>query len=104
MRDSLKNLFTNEVILDDTTSFYYTVQPYELKNPLGNIAAILQEYTFTQKEDNADTLSYKLYKTKEGYWYDLEENQSGPDQNVTRMLKAAINQKENNNLVEEPGS
>ncbi len=101
MRDSLKNLFSNEVILDDNSSFYYTIKPYELKNPLGNIAAILQEYTFSKKENEAGSPDYKLYKTKEGYWYDMEDNTSSPDQNVSRMLKAAINEKENNNLVAE---
>ncbi len=104
MRDSLKNLFTNEIILDEATSFYYTIKPYELKNPLGHIAAILQEYNFINKEDKDSVISYTLYKTKEGYWYDLEDNTSSPDQNMARMLKAAINEKENNNLVEETES
>jgi len=101
MRDSLKNLFSHEVILDDTTSFYYTIKPYELKNLLGNIAAILQEYSFTEKEDREATITYTLYKTKEGYWYDLEDNVYSPDQSLTRMLKAAINEKESNNIIEE---
>ena len=102
MRESLKNLFSNQVILEDKTIFYYTVLPYELKNPLGNVVAVLQEYNFTKKDEANEPITCKLYKTKEDNWYDLEENNATPGQALTRMLKASIYEKENNNIPSTP--
>lgn len=73
MRDSLKHIFSNQVVLEDGSVFYYSVFPYELKNALGNIIAVLQEYNFTKEGDNNGQLSCKLYRTKEVNWYDIEE-------------------------------
>ena len=72
MRDALKNLFSNQIILEDNSQFYYTITPYELTNALGNIIAVLQEYTFTKKDNNNGQFSCKCYRTKEGNWYDIE--------------------------------
>ena len=52
MRDTLKNLFSNQITLEDNSQFYYTITPYELINALGNIIAILQLYNFIKKDDN----------------------------------------------------
>jgi len=94
MRDALKNLFSNQVILEDNSQFYYTINPYELTNALGNIIALLQEYNFTKKDDNTGQFSCKLYKTKEGNWYDFEEAQIVAEKGVLRMLKSAVDAKE----------
>ncbi|MDB5280790.1 MAG: hypothetical protein JWR61_5745 [Ferruginibacter sp.] len=37
MRDALKNLVSNQLILEYISVFYYTVQPYEFLNALGNM-------------------------------------------------------------------
>jgi len=95
MRDALKNLFSNQIILEDNSQFYYTITPYELTNALGNIIAVLQEYNFTKKDDNIGHFSCKLYKTIEGNWYDIEEAKILTEKGILRMLKSAIDAKEN---------
>ena len=100
MRESLKNLFANLIILEDKNQFHYTVKPYELTNSLGNVVAILQEYTFTKSDSNSGEFLYKLYKTKEGNWYDVEETTIVAGKNILRMLKSAIDTKENNSVLD----
>lgn len=91
MRDALKNLDSNQITLEDSSQFYYTIKPYELTNALGNIIAILQEYNFTKEGDNNGQYSYKLYRTKEGNWYDISETNPFADNTVLMSLKLAIN-------------
>lgn len=90
MRNALKYLFSNQITLEDNSQFYYTIAPYELTNALGNIIAILQEYNFTKKDDNNGHFSCKLYKTKEGNWYDIEEVKTTENNAILRALKLAI--------------
>ena len=100
MRDALKNIFSNQITLEDNSQFYYTIKPYELTNALGNIIAVLQEYNFTKKDDNNGQFSCKLFKTKEGNWYDIEEAKIVTEKTTLRMLKSAIDAKENNTVLE----
>ncbi|MEO6731360.1 MAG: hypothetical protein ABIN01_09085 [Ferruginibacter sp.] len=86
----LKNVFRHEIILEDNSQFYYTIKPYELTNALGSIIAVLQEYNFTKKDGNNGQFSCKLYKTKEGNWYDIEEAKIVTEKSILRMLKSAI--------------
>ena len=99
MRDALKNLFSNQIILEDNSQFYYTISPYELSNALGSTIAVLQEYNFTKKDDNNGEFSCKLYRTKEGNWYDIEEAKIITKNNIFRMLKSAIDAEENNTVL-----
>jgi len=94
MRDALKNLYNNQIILEDNNQFYYTINPYELTNALGNIIAVLQEYNFTKKDDNDGQFSCKLYRTKEGNWYDIEEANTAGNTTILRALKLAIDSNE----------
>ncbi len=90
MRYHLKNLFSNQIILEDNSLFYYSIKPYELTNALGNTIAVLQEYNFTKMDDNTGHFSCKLYKTKEGNWYDIEKVNLVAEKSILRMLKSAI--------------
>ena len=99
MRDALNNLFSNQINLVDNTQFYYTISPYELTNALGSIIAILQEYNFTKKGDNNGQFTCKLYRTKEGNWYDIEEAKIGAEKTVLRMLKSTIDKKEKDMIL-----
>jgi hypothetical protein len=99
MRDAVKNLFSNQIILEDNSQFYYTITPYELTNALGNIIAVLQEYNFTKKDDNKGQFSCKLYKTKEGGWYDFEDAKSSVEKGLLRVLKSAIDAKESSDIL-----
>jgi hypothetical protein len=102
MRESLKQIFSNQITLEDSTRFYYTITPYELKNSLGNVVAMLQEYDFTKKEDTSTPFNFKLYKTKEGNWYDIEEAGTITEKTTLRMLKSAIDSKENDTVLQQP--
>ena len=99
MRDALKNIYTHHITLEDNTSFSYTKNPYELTNALGYVIAILQEYNFTKKDDNNGQFYCKLYRTKEGNWYDIEEAKKVTEKGVLRMLKSAIDAKENDTIL-----
>ena len=99
MRDALKNHFSNQITLEDNSQFYYTVTPYELTNALGHIIAILEEYNFIKKDDNSGQIFCKLYKTKEGNWYDIEEAKMLAEKTILRMLKSAIDATENDKIL-----
>jgi hypothetical protein len=100
MREALNHIFSNQITLEDKSQFYYTVKPYELTNVLGNIIAVLQEYHFTKKEGHTAPFSCKLYKTKEGSWYDIEETKIYSEKALLRMLKSTIDSKENNPVLD----
>ena len=100
MREALKHIFSNQITIENKSQFYYTVTPYELTNVLGNVIAVLQEYNFTKKDEDNFPFSCKLYKTKEGSWYDIEETKILGEKAVLRMLKSAVDSKENNTVLE----
>ena len=99
MRDVLKNLFSYHITLEDNSQFYYTITPYELTNALGSSIAILQEYNFTKKGDNGGLFSCKLYRTKEGNWYNIEDEKMVTEKGILRMLKSALDAKENDTIL-----
>jgi|SRR6185312_9731699 len=100
MRDAITNLFSNQITLEDNNQFDYTINPYELTNALGNIIAVLQEYNFTKKENNSGQFSFKLYRTKEGNWYEIQEAKIVTEKGILRLLKSAIDAKENKIILE----
>ena len=86
---------TNQINIQDEDEYFYTVSPFEMTNALGSVVAILQEYTFTRPGENAELNSYKLYKTKEGNWYDINSTVPSLEKNILRKLKTAIDMQEN---------
>ncbi len=48
MEDEPKNVCIKQVMLEDGSLFYYTVKPFEMKNMLGAVVAVLDEYLFTK--------------------------------------------------------
>ena len=93
MRDELKSLFSREIILEDGDHYFYAVQPYEMKNMLGAVVAVLNEYLFT-KRGTSET--YKLYRTKEGNWYEISNSVPVENIPILRELKTVINMMEAN--------
>ncbi|HEU5054280.1 MAG TPA: hypothetical protein VFT78_14270 [Hanamia sp.] len=81
---------SKEIVLDNNQRFHYTVHPFEMKNPLGEAVALLQEYEITSSSTVSEEPFYKLYKTKEGNWYEIENQNSKPDK-IIRELKLRIN-------------
>ena len=100
MRNALKNLFSHQITLEDNSQFYYSVAPYQLTNALGSIIAVLQEYNFTKRDENNGQFNCKLYKTKEGNWYDMQDAKISFNKSVLRMLKLAVEIKEGNPVNE----
>lgn len=86
-------------MLEDGSVFYYSIFPYELKNALGNNITILQEYNFAKKNDESGQFTCKLYKAKDGNWYHLEDTKTTVEKGRFRLLKSAIDAKENNTIV-----
>ena len=92
MTDELKALSGYEIILEDGGHYFYAIQPFEMKNVLGAVVAVLNEYLFT-KSGTSET--YKLYRTKEGNWYEISDNYTNQNGSLVRVLKLAISEKEN---------
>lgn len=95
MRDTQLKHVNNQIIVEDNSRFYYTVKPFKLSNALGNLITVLQEYNFIKTDDNDGKFFGKLYRTTEGNWYDLEESKMVTEKKIFRMLKSAIDAKEN---------
>ncbi|HUZ61563.1 MAG TPA: hypothetical protein VMU83_22490 [Hanamia sp.] len=72
----------NEIILSDNSKFFYSIRPFEMTNILGHVVAILQEYTFVKIDDSNNELSYKLYRTKEGNWYEINSELPTLENNI----------------------
>jgi hypothetical protein len=87
MRETLKNVFRKEIFLEDGTHYSYTVQPYEMKNALGAVVAVLDEYSFT-RINSLET--YKLYRTVEGNWYEISKLENSTEKDIIRMIKNAF--------------
>ena len=100
MRDSLKHIFSNQVVLEDGSVFYYSISPYELRNALGHNIAVLQEFNFAKKGEESGQNSCKLYKTKDGNWYDFEDSKTGVEKGLLRLLKSAIDAEQSNGVLE----
>lgn len=86
MRDQLKTALGKQILLDDGRKFQYVITMVEVMNALGAVAAVLDEYLITGE----DGLVYKLYKTKEGNWYDADGQSNPSEQIILQRLKRAI--------------
>lgn len=95
MRDELKHFNSKQISLEDGSQFYYTIQPFEMKNILGAAIAVLDEYIFTKK---GTAEIYNLYRTNEGNWYDVDESQTNVNSSIQRLLKLSILNIESSNI------
>ena len=93
MRDELTSLFSKEIILEGGGHYFYAIQPFEMKNMLGAVVAVLDEYLFTKSETSE---TFKLYRTKEGNWYEISISVPVENVPVLRELKTVINMMEAN--------
>lgn len=83
MEMEIKTGEIKEIILGDNSRFFYTIKQVEITNTLGTAVAVLDEYFIT----NSAGENYKLYKTKEGNWYDVQESNKGIDKGILLGLK-----------------
>lgn len=75
-----------KIVLGDNSLFSYTIKKVEIVNVLGSVVAVLDEYFIT----NSAGEKYKLYKTKEGNWYDIPEANTGVAKSILIALKLKI--------------
>lgn len=96
MEMDIKTEEIKEIILDDNSRFSYTIKQVEITNILGAAVAVLDEYFIT----NSAGENYKLYKTKEGNWYDVADANKSVDKAILRELKSSIDTNETDTLLE----
>lgn len=89
MEMDVKTAEIREIVLGDNSKFSYTVKQVELKNILGTLVAVLDEYLITSSSGEG----YKLYKTKDGNWYDVETANPNGNNGILRVLKLALDTK-----------
>jgi hypothetical protein len=94
METQLTDTKTEQIILEDKSQYFYTVKPFEITNALGAIIDTLMEYSIS----NMSTQNYKLYRTKDGNWYDVPKVNPTADNVLLMSLKLAINSKKNRDL------
>ena len=86
MGRDIKTEEIKEIVLDNNSRFSYIIKQIEITNILGAAFAVLDEYSIT---DSAG-VNYKLYKTKDGNWYDLPEANTGIAKSILLALKLKI--------------
>lgn len=79
-----------QTIVVNQRSYSYYISPFVLTNTLGFVRAVLKEYLVT----GADGETYKLYKTTERNWYDVEDANPAADTVLLRLLKIEIDYQE----------
>lgn len=94
------NMDKKEITAKDGNSYYYTISYANAENPLGIVKATLQEYAIYKSADNE--LIGKLYRTKEGNWYDTPENTS-INPLLKTFIKIAVEETEKNKTVKADG-
>jgi hypothetical protein len=94
MRARLKQLNGKRVVLANDAEFWYTVEPYQVKNVLGFEVAELHQYTFLTDGYFGEAPPVKLYRTIDGNWYDLEESKTASEMKIIRALKSVIEKME----------
>lgn len=93
MRTELTANSIGKITLSNGREYCYTIQPAEIKNALGIPVATLIEYAVTSQ----DNQHYKLYKTKDGNWYDVTGANTSANTILLMWLKTAINAQESKN-------
>lgn len=89
------------ILKTSNQTLYYSTGETVIRNPIGKVSATLIEYIITVKEDAANIFC-KLYKTKEGFWYDPESADEQVDNNTKHNIKAAIDAAENKHKIPKP--
>jgi hypothetical protein len=86
-----------EIFVQDGNRYVYTTTFINAENPLGIVKATLKEYTI-YKIAETEMVIGKLYRTKEGNWYDMPGNT--PINPLLRtMIKMALDESEKTNVI-----
>ena len=93
MERELIDIKNGQVFLQDNSSYFYTIKPFEITNILGKVISVLDEYIFVSTEQKNETELYKIYRTREGNWYDIAELKSAVENTILRALKSVMERK-----------
>lgn len=77
----------------------YFTEEAVIKNSIGKVSATLVEYVITTGKEEEESIFCKLYKTKEGFWYDPLSPEDDVDTRTKHNIKAAIDAAENKNTI-----
>ncbi|MES2890842.1 MAG: hypothetical protein V4725_02490 [Bacteroidota bacterium] len=80
----------HQVLQVNDTHYTYFIRPFVLKNGLGFAIALLDEYVVW----DASSTFYKLYRTREGNWYDMTDVNPDHSAALVLNLKMAIEERE----------
>lgn len=83
-------------------TLYYSTLEAVIKNPIGKVSATLIEYVITLDKEETSDVFCKLYKTKEGFWYDPTNHDDRIDTKTKHYIKAAIDAMETKNSRPKP--
>ena len=81
-----------EIIVKDGNTYVYTTSFINAENALGIIKATLKEYTL-HRISETETFVGKLYRTKEGNWYDMPGD-TRVNPLLSTLIKMAIDESE----------
>lgn len=90
MEMEIKTEEIKEIVLTDKSRFSYTIKQVEIKNILGAVIAVLDEYFVT----NSTGECYKFHKTNEGSWYEITEQNTSVDNGISLKIKLAIDKQQ----------
>ena len=85
------------IIVQDGKKYFYTTDMVHAENALGIVKATLLEYSIYTATEN-DKLLCKLYRTKDGYWYDMP-GQKTINALLSTLLKKTIDEYEKAKLL-----
>jgi hypothetical protein len=92
MESQITKMISRKVVTEDNCQYFYIATSVEIPNALRTAVTILQEYSITDIYGK----NHKLYKTKEGNWYEIESVNSSANHLLLMRLKKAINLQELN--------
>jgi len=90
-----KDVIKAQLILEDNRQYFYSITPVEIRNSLGVVLDTLFEYSIS----NSTPQTFKLYKTKEGNWYDIPDANPTSEKALLMKLKLAINSQEKGKVI-----
>ncbi|MEO5593302.1 MAG: hypothetical protein ABIR15_05905 [Chitinophagaceae bacterium] len=94
MEQAINGSADKRTVVVNQLVYSYQAKPFVLVNTLGFIRAVLTEYTVS----GINGEMYKLYKTTEHNWYDIEDANPGAGSSLLGLLKVEIDSKEKNGV------
>lgn len=90
------------ILKTSNQTLYYSTVETVIRNPIGKVSATLIEYLITTGAEDSANVFCKLYKTKEGFWYDPAVQEEQVDNQTKHTIKAAIDAVENKATTQKP--